>query len=102
MTEIVVVTTTVGSRDEAQRLAHLVVEERLAACAQVAAIESVFHWEGIRSEPEVRIDFKTAARGAEALRRRVTDLHPYDVPEVLSFTAAASPAYAAWVEEVVA
>ena len=58
--------TTVASREEALTLATVLVERRLAACAQIEPIESVYRWDGaVRHEGEFRIVFKTV----EALRK---------------------------------
>lgn len=95
------VVTTVGSRDEAMQLARALVEARLAACAQVSRIDSVYRWQGaVHAEPEHRVLFKiVAARYAEveaAIRAR----HPYALPAIHALpTAAAEAAYAAWVRD---
>jgi uncharacterized protein involved in tolerance to divalent cations len=55
------VVTTVASREEAHRLARALVERKLAACAQISAIESLYRWKDeIQQEPEFRILFKTS------------------------------------------
>jgi periplasmic divalent cation tolerance protein len=95
----VAIVTTVGARADAQRLARTLVERRLAACAQVEAIESVYAWQGrIEQEPELRVVFKTtAARRAEAIAA-LAELHPHDVPEIHAEPLAdVHPPYAAWV-----
>ena len=95
----VAIVTTVGAREDAQRLARALVERRLAACAQVEAIESVYGWQGrIEEDAELRIVFKTtAARRAEAIAA-IAELHPYDVPEIHAEPLAdVHGPYAAWV-----
>lgn len=91
---------TAPSRDVAERIVTSVVEERLAACGNiVAGVTSIYRWEdGVQRADEVLIVFKTAtARGGE-LARRIRELHPYDVPEVLSFEVAAGlEPYIDWV-----
>ena len=63
--------TTVGSAAQARELAQAVVQARLAACAQISAIESVYRWQGeVLQEAEWRVLFKTTAR-ARAHARRV-------------------------------
>ena len=97
----VAITTTVGSRDDARRLARALVERRLAACAQMEAIESVYAWQGrIEEELEVRLVFKTTAARRAAAVAAIAALHPYDVPEIHAETLAdVHPAYAAWVAD---
>jgi periplasmic divalent cation tolerance protein len=77
---------TAPALDVAERLVGAVVEERLAACGNiVGGVTSIYRWEGeVQREAEVLIIFKTAAARADALARRIRELHPYDVPEILA------------------
>lgn len=77
------VVTTIGTRTDARRLAKAMVERRLAACAQLEPIDSVYVWKGkLRREPEIRITFKTTARRYAELERAIRMLHPYEVPAI--------------------
>ena len=62
------------------------VEERLAACGQqLAAIRSVYRWEGaVHDEPEARVALHTRAALVPEVVARTAELHPYDVPCVLA------------------
>lgn len=96
---ILTVTTTVGSRPDAEQLARAVVTARLAACAQLdAAVTSVYRWEGrVCEEAEVRLTFKTTVEAEPALRAFVAAHHPYELPQYACWRAEVTPAYAAWV-----
>ena len=95
----VLVVTTVGSRDEADRLARALVEQRLAACAQISAIDSCYVWEGeVRHEAEFRILFKVAASAYDAAERSIRALHSYDLPAIQAIPIERAHApYADWV-----
>ena len=83
----------------ATRLAHLLVEERLAACVQVVpAVTSVYHWEGaVETADEHLLLVKTTAAAFDAIRDRIRSEHPYDTPEVLAVPVVDIDArYAAW------
>ncbi|WP_412075040.1 divalent-cation tolerance protein CutA [Streptomyces xanthophaeus] len=97
--DCVVVTTTHDAEDEARNLAAAVVRERLAACAQVYAVSSVYWWEGeVRSGDEWRIDFKTRAELSERLGEFIADHHEYETPEVVGVpVVTGSTAYLDWV-----
>ncbi|MEW1908340.1 divalent-cation tolerance protein CutA [Kitasatospora sp. NPDC085895] len=97
--DVLVVTTTHDAQEKARALAELVVRERLAACAQVYPIDSVYRWEGeVRSEPEWRIDFKTTAGVVDRLTAFLREHHGYETPEVVAVpVVAGSEAYLAWV-----
>ena len=70
----------------ARSLARALVEERLAACGNIVpAIASVFRWQGtVQEETEALLILKTSSARVAELCARVVELHPYDVPEVLS------------------
>lgn len=88
--------------EEAERIAGLMVEERLAACANILApCRSIYRWDGrIELAEEVPALFKTAR--AEALIARIAELHSYDVPAAVAWAIeAAHPPYAAWIESEV-
>ncbi|WP_431682256.1 divalent-cation tolerance protein CutA [Kitasatospora sp. KL5] len=97
--DVLVVTTTHDAEEKARELAGLVVRERLAACAQVYPVASVYWWDGeVQSGPEWRIDFKTRAELADRLTAFVREHHGYETPEVVAVpVVAGSDAYLAWV-----
>lgn len=98
--EVRVVLTTAPDPDTASRLARVLVEERLAACVNlVPGVRSVYRWQGrIEEAGEVLLVAKTRADRADALARRVADLHPYELPELLTLgPAGGSEAYLRWV-----
>jgi periplasmic divalent cation tolerance protein len=97
----IAVVTTVASREEAHRLARTLVERKLAACAQISAIESVYAWKGeIQQEPEFRILFKTTDERYALVESTIRDLHSYELPAIHAFAFEhVFPAYAAWIVE---
>jgi periplasmic divalent cation tolerance protein len=104
MSDVLILETTVGSADDARILADAVVAERLAACAQVVGpIESVYWWDGaVTGASEWLVRCKTTRGRSAALVRRLRELHPYEVPElVLLEPAGVDEPYAAWVRESV-
>lgn len=100
MNGIVTVYATFASTEEAARIGRTVVEERLAACANIlGACRSIYRWQGaIEEADEVAALFKTRADGAAALVARIAALHSYDVPAAVVWPIAdALPAYGDWV-----
>jgi len=85
-TEILTVFVTVPDVEVAERLGRTLVDERLAACANIVQdVLSVYRWEGeVRRDSEALVIMKTTADGLAALEARAIELHPYDVPEVLA------------------
>jgi periplasmic divalent cation tolerance protein len=100
LTAIVTVYATFASDEEAGRIARALVEERLAACANIlGACRSIYRWKGaIEEGEEIAALFKTRADLAEALIARLAELHSYDVPAAVVWPISiALPAYSGWV-----
>ena len=99
---LAVVTTTVASAADAQRLAAGAVRSRLAACVQVEAIASHYVWQGAQHEDaEWRLACKTLPAAAPALLAWLRGQHPYQVPQLLIHTVQAEADYAQWVAQQV-
>jgi periplasmic divalent cation tolerance protein len=99
---VLVVLSTFGSPEEARRVCRQLVEERLAACANlVPAVESIYRWQGaIESTTETLAILKTTADGFAKLEARLRELHSYEVPEIISLPVhGGSEAYLRWVGE---
>lgn len=104
MTEHLIVLITAGSAEEATTVAQALVEERLAACANmVPGVRSIYRWEGtVHDDPEVLLIVKTRTDRFEGLARRVHEIHSYDVPEIVALPlVAGSTRYLAWLDEAV-
>jgi periplasmic divalent cation tolerance protein len=99
VTTAVVVLSTAGSPDEAERIATTLVDERLAACVNlVAPLTSIYRWQGaVERAAEVLLVIKTRKRLVPRLIGRLEALHSYEVPEaiVLPIVAGARP-YLEW------
>ena len=96
--------TTLANREQGERLAGTLVEERLAACVNVLGpLASIYRWEGkVARDEEVLLFIKTTAAGVAPLHARVLELHPYDTPEFLAFeVGAGAPGYLRWVADSV-
>jgi len=99
MENCVVIACATASREEAARIGHALVAERLAACAQMFAIDSIYRWEGkVQEDAEWMVQAKTSAAAAQAATDRILALHSYAVPEVtVTPIIGGSPAYLEWV-----
>ncbi|MFB7663987.1 divalent-cation tolerance protein CutA [Kitasatospora sp. NPDC056138] len=97
--EVIVVTTTHDSEDKARELAAKAVRGRLAACAQVYPVRSVYWWDGeVQDAAEWRVDFKTRADLGERLAVFIGEQHDYETPEVVGVpVVTGSRAYLDWV-----
>jgi periplasmic divalent cation tolerance protein len=91
---------TASDAAEAKRIARSVVEERLAACANVMErVSSVYWWQGeVQEAGEAALILKTTAERVEALIARIKALHSYDCPAVVALPVATGlPGFLDWV-----
>ena len=103
--EYLQVTTTLPTRDEAERIARHAVTGRLAACAQVSGpLRSVYRWRGAVEEAEEWLcTLKTTRLAWPALEAAIVAAHPYENPELVAVTIdAGAPAYLEWIAAAVA
>jgi periplasmic divalent cation tolerance protein len=101
VTGIVTVYAIFADGEEAARIARTLVEERLAACANILGpCRSIYWWGGKTEEAEeVAALFKTRADAADRLIARLAELHSYKVPAAMVWPIDnALPDYQAWVE----
>lgn len=87
--------------ETARRIGRRIVEERLAACANLWPIESTYRWKGALEEAhEVAIVFKTREDLIARLIAAVKAVHPYEVPCIVSYRMGdALPEYLAWIDQ---
>ena len=100
----VIVLTTFPADGDAQMVARTLVEERLVACVNILPLmDSVYRWEGnIDESRERQIVMKTTHGRVDELTRRLEELHPYDVPELLVIPVnGGGDRYLAWIGESV-
>jgi periplasmic divalent cation tolerance protein len=96
---------TMPDAERATALARTLVDEGLAACVNVVpGVRSIYRWEGkVQEDDEVLCLIKTRPAIFDRVRRRILELHPYDVPEILAFTVdEGSPAYLDWLRAATA
>lgn len=99
--DCVVVTTTVDDEAKAKELAHLLVENRLAACVQITPIHSVYRWNGkVESAAERLLAAKTTAERADDLQMFIREHHSYELPEIVVLPIhGGHPDYLEWIAE---
>lgn len=105
MSGVALVYTLFGSHEAATRIARQLLEERLAACANILGdATSLYEWNGVLEESaEVPVLFKTAPSRRDALMARLAELHDYAVPAIVALPVeAADSAFARWVADQIA
>ena len=93
--------TTTETREQAERLARLAVEEGLAACVQIEGpITSYYRWEGsVEKASEFRLTLKVLRKNTLALKTLVHRNHPYETPQwTVAGLADVGEKYREWAE----
>jgi periplasmic divalent cation tolerance protein len=101
MTDVVVVLSTVPDDESAEKIARTLVEEKLAACVNVLPpMTSIYRWKGaVERDTERQLVMKTTQRQVPALKKRLRELHSYELPEFLVVgVEAGDPDYLAWLK----
>ncbi len=99
------VLTTCGNAPDADRLATLLVEQRLAACVNaVGGVASTYRWQGrVQHDQETLLVIKTTAERYAAVEQAIRTHSKYELPEVVAIqVAAGSSVYLDWIRESVA
>ncbi len=92
--------TTCPDVDSADRIAHALVGEQLAACVtRLDGARSTYRWQGqVTTDAELQLLVKTTASRVDAAIARIVALHPYELPECIAVESRAGlPAYLDWI-----
>lgn len=101
MTDKIVVFSTCDSEEQAGRIAHALVEQRLAACINIVpGVRSVYRWKGeIQDGAEWLLVIKSRRDLMDQLRAAIGKIHSYEVPELLALPVVdGSLSYLAWLD----
>lgn len=77
---------TVPDRESGEKIARALVEEHLAACVNlVPGLSSTYRWKGkVELAEECLLIIKTGVSRFDVLKRRIQELHPYELPEIIA------------------
>ncbi len=85
MSEFIQVTTTVRIQEDADIIAKIALDKRLAACVQVSSCRSSYNWQGkVEQANELKIVIKSHRKLYQELEKIILENHPYDVPEIIA------------------
>jgi periplasmic divalent cation tolerance protein len=92
---------TAGSETEAARIGRILVEEKLASCANYFPVKSIYRWKGkIEKSPEYALILKTRLALVDKVIERTKQLHSYAVPCIVSWPIEkGNPDYLKWIKE---
>lgn len=100
--EVLLAFSTFPDAETARRIAHALISEKLAACANIIpTMNSIYRWKGkIETGDETIVFFKTTQDRYDAFQEKLRSLHPYEIPEIICVTIDKGlPDYLRWVVE---
>ena len=88
MSDVLVILCTFPDPEQARQIGTLLVEKQLAACVNLLpAVESIYRWQGkVETATETLAIFKTTVAAWTEFEKALTELHPYDVPEIIAIS----------------
>jgi periplasmic divalent cation tolerance protein len=97
-----VVTTTSASEEETERIAHMLLDQKLAACVQVLPIKSYYTWKDkLNIENENLLIIKCKRADFADIEKCIKENHSYEVPEiVMAPIEKGSKEYLDWIKAV--
>ena len=95
------VVTTEKDKNNAYRIANLLLGEKLVPCVTFENIESHFWWEGeINQLKEVKLIIKCKKININRVCKKISECHSYEVPEIIYFPVSANKDYHCWVNSL--
>ncbi|PPE03410.1 divalent cation tolerance protein CutA [Holospora curviuscula] len=100
---IAVLYTTIGTQQEAEQLANIMISQKLAACINIIpGGQSIYLWDGkIEQSAECYMLFKTTIEAMQELEQFIIQNHPYDVPAILKLAPESSEKFANYISKSV-
>lgn len=97
----VIVISTFPNKKSVTKLSNILVKNKIAACANIIKISSVYLWQGkIENSPEYLALFKTTIKNKKALKEKIKQEHPYEVPEIAEINVSKmNQSYLKWLIE---
>jgi periplasmic divalent cation tolerance protein len=97
----IVVQVTTGTRDEAEHIARMLVERRLAASGQVGPLRTWYRWKGqVHEAEEHLVSLFTRRDRFDDVARAVRELHGYELPQIVAVPlVAGTPEFLRWIDE---
>ena len=96
-----IIITTTANKEDAKKIARLLVEKRLAACGQMFPIESVYFWKDkVCEENETILFIKSKTALADEIKTAIKANHAYEVPEIIQIPITGGlPEYLKWIDD---
>ena len=99
--QIIVITTTLPTLEEAQHIAETLVTRKLCACAQIAGpLQSIYPWKGnLEKAQEYKLSLKAPCSHKSRLKSALHSMHPYEIAEIVLTDTQVSQEYYQWLDK---
>ena len=99
--EYCLIITTTNTKENANIITKVLLEEKLVACVQSTVVQSTYHWEEkIIESKEIQLQMKSKRSHFKKVQKSIEHLHNYDVPEIIMVPIEdANLSYLQWLEE---
>ena len=85
--EFTIIVSTYPTKKSVSKIATELVKSKIVACVNFSKISSIYFWDGkIENTSEYIAIFKTSLKNKNLLKKKITDSHPYDVPEIVEIS----------------
>lgn len=103
MKQYIEILTTTPDKKEAHKISEQIINERLAGCVQISAVESIYRWKGaVQKENEYLCRIKTVQANYGRIESLIKKIHSYEVPEIVSVPVlSGSNEYLEWLDSTV-
>ena len=96
---IYLILTTEVDRNNAEKIAHLLLKEKLIPCVTFTNVDSQYWWEGeVMQSKEIQLLIKCKEANLTKVCNKISEYHSYELPEIICFPVSVSKEYHRWVD----
>ena len=99
--KLVIIISTYPTRKSISKIANELVKNKTVACVNISKISSIYSWKNkVENTSEYLAIFKTITKNKIALKKKIKETHPYEVPEIVEIdVASVNQSYLNWLVE---
>jgi|SRR3989344_2263667 len=97
----IIIKTTFESREDAEKIARKIIDNKLAACIQLSEVDSYYRWNNKTEKAhEYKLEIKTLSNNYKKVEELISKNHKYEIPEIIAIKIKkGSRNYLNWMKE---